>query len=105
MRRLRLFQRNNYLSIDFQTRQGMICRRSGKAGERPTVEVEHLQGGGEEPLKLQLESFLHAASTGTRPVVSGEDGAAAVGMAHQVLQAIAAFATRHEEGGSAEYKG
>jgi predicted dehydrogenase len=98
MRRLRLFQRDNYLSIDFQTRQGMICRRSTKAGEKPTVEVEHVQGGDEEPLKLQLESFLHAASTGTRPVVSGEDGAAAVAVAHQVLQAIAAFAARHEEG-------
>jgi hypothetical protein len=32
-------------------------------------------------------------------VVSGEDGAAAVDVAHQVLQAIAAFAARHEEGG------
>jgi predicted dehydrogenase len=100
MRRLRLFQRDNYLSIDFQTRHGMICRRAVKAGERPTVEVEQLQGGDEEPLKLQLESFLHAASTGTKPVVSGEDGAAAVEVAHQVLQAIAAFTARHEEGDS-----
>ena len=100
MRRLRLFQRDNYLSIDFQTRQGMISRRSAKAGERPTIEVEQFQGGDEEPLKLQLASFLHAVATGTRPVVSGEDGAAAVDMAHQVLQAIAAFAARHEEGSS-----
>ena len=100
MRRLRLFQRDNYLSIDFQTRQGMICRRSAKAGERPIVEVEQLQGGEEEPLKLQLASFLHAVGSGTRPVVSGEDGAAAVEVAHQVLQAIAAFTARHEEGGS-----
>jgi len=105
MRRLRLFQRDNYLSIDFQTRQGMICRRSVKTGERPTVEVEQLQGGDEEPLKLQLESFLHAAATNTRPVVSGEDGAAAVDVAHQVLQAIGAFAARHEEGDSAGHKG
>ena len=100
MRRLRLFQRDNYLSIDFQTRQGMISRRSAKAGERPTIEVEQFQGGDEEPLKLQLASFLHAVATGTRPVVSGEDGAAAVDVAHQVLQAIAAFAARHEEGSS-----
>jgi predicted dehydrogenase len=98
MRRLRLFQRDNYLSIDFQTRQGMICRRHAKAGERPTVEVEQLKGGDEEPLKLQLESFLHAADTGTRPVVSGEDGAAAVSIAHQVLQAVETFAARHEKG-------
>jgi predicted dehydrogenase len=100
MRRLRLFQRENYLSIDFQTRRGMICRRMAKAGERPTVEVEQFQGGDEEPLKLQLESFIHAACTGMRPVVSGEDGAAAVDVAHQVLQAIGVFTARHEEGGS-----
>lgn len=100
MRRLRLFQRDNYVSIDFQSRQGMICRRNAKAGERPTVEVSHVQGGDEEPLKLQLESFLHAITTGTRPVVSGEDGVAAVGVAHQVLHAMAAFASLHEEGGS-----
>ncbi len=100
MRRLRLFQRDCYLSIDFQTRQGMISRRNAKAGERPTIEVEQFQGGDEEPLKLQLASFLHAVATGTKPVVSGEDGAAAVDVAHQVLQAIAAFAARHKEGSS-----
>jgi predicted dehydrogenase len=98
MRRLRLFQRDNYVSIDFQTRQGMICRRNAKAGERSTIEVEQFQGGDEEPLKLQIVSFLQAVGTGTTPVVSGEDGAAAVEVAHQVLQAIAAFAARHAEG-------
>jgi predicted dehydrogenase len=98
MRRLRLFQRDSYVSIDFQTRQGMISRRNAKAGERSTIDIQQFQGGDEEPLKLQLASFLHAAGTGTRPVVTGEDGAAAVEVAHQVLQAIAAFATRHEEG-------
>jgi len=98
MRRLRLFQRDNYLSIDFQTRQGMISRRNATAGERPTIEVEQFQGGDEEPLKLQLASFLHAVGTGTKPVVSGEDGAAAVEVAHQVLQAIAVFSARHAEG-------
>lgn len=98
MRRLRLFQRDSYVAIDFQTRHGMISRRNAKAGEKPTVEVEQLQGGEDEPLKLQLASFLHAAGRGTRPVVSGEDGAAAVEVAHQVLQAIATFAARQEEG-------
>ncbi|HSF68578.1 MAG TPA: Gfo/Idh/MocA family oxidoreductase [Nitrospiraceae bacterium] len=105
MRRLRLFQRDSYLSIDFQTRRGVICRRVVKAGEKPTVEAEQLQGGEEEPLKLQLASFLHAAGTGARPVVSGEDGAAAVEAAHQVLQAMAAFADRHEEGIVEEIQG
>jgi len=95
MRRLRLFQQNNYVSMDFQTRQGIIGRRKVKAGEKPTIEVEQFQGGEEEPLKLQLEAFLHAVGTGARPMVAGEDGAAAVEVAHQVLQTIEAFAARH----------
>ena len=98
MRRLRLFQKDSYVSIDFQTRHGTISRRQVKAGEKPTVEVEQLQGGDEEPLKLQLASFLYAVSTGTRPAVSGEDGAAAVEAAHQVIQAIEVFAACYKEG-------
>jgi predicted dehydrogenase len=95
MRRLRLFQPDQYLSLDFQTRQGMICRRQTKAGQRPTVVIEQFQGEDEEPLKLQIESFLEAVRSGKKPVISGEDGAAAVEVAHDVLRAIAAFASRH----------
>ena len=75
----------------------MICRRMGGAGQRPTVEVEQVQGGEEEPLKLQLESFLHSVSTGTKPVVSGADGVAALDVAQLVLQAITAFVARQEQ--------
>ena len=96
MRRLRLFQPDQYLSLDFQTHQGMICRRQTKAGERPTVVIEQVQGEDGEPLKLQIESFLEAVRDGKKPVISGEDGAAAVEVAHDVLRAIEAFASRHE---------
>jgi predicted dehydrogenase len=96
MRRLRLFQRDNYLAIDFQTRHGMLCRRETAPGGKPSVGVEQFQGGDDEPLKLQLDSFLQSVCTETRPVVSGEDGAAALDVAHWVLQAIETFARRHQ---------
>ena len=96
MRRLRLFQRDNYLSIDFQTRQGMICRREAGTGVRPSIVIEQLRGSEEEPLKLQLESFLTAVAAGHRPVVSGEDGAAALNLAHRVLEAIEWFVRRNQ---------
>jgi predicted dehydrogenase len=99
MRRLRLFQRDAYISVDFQNRQAMICRRLPGEGGRPRIEMEQLRGSDEEPLKLQLESFLHAAAAGTAPLVSGEDGAAALDLAHQVLQAISTFVERHMEKG------
>ena len=98
MRRLRLFQRDSYVSIDFQSRQGMVSGRSALPGRRPSIEFEEFKGGDEEPLKLQLESFLRAVKTGERPVVSGEQGAAALEVAHEVLKAITQFADRHVGG-------
>jgi len=87
------------VSVDYQTRQGMICRRvTGRHG-RPEIEVEHVKGGDEEPLKLQIEAFLHAIATGSPPPVPGEDGVAALELAHQVLEAIGACVRRHTEKG------
>lgn len=94
MRRLRLFQRDNYLSIDFQARQAIISRRRIVPGALPELDVETFQGNADEPLKFQLESFVQAIKTDSRPEVSGEDGAAALDVAHQVLAAIAEHAAR-----------
>lgn len=97
MRRMRVFQRDRYVSIDFQTRQGMVSRRAARAGERPTVEIEEFKGNDDEPLKLQLASFLEAVRHGSRPLVSGDDGAAALDVAHRVLQAIDSYTERLAE--------
>jgi predicted dehydrogenase len=100
MRRLRVFQQDSYVSIDFQSRQGIVGRRAGNPGDKPGFAIEECKGNDEEPLKLQLESFLHAIRTRTAPVVSGEDGAAALMVAHQVLAAIDLFVERNAEPGS-----
>ncbi len=97
MRKLRLFQRDGYISIDYQTRQGQICRRLVDADGAPRIEVEHVQGGDDEPLKAQLEAFLSALQNGTDPSVSGEAGAAALELAHQILQSIEIFVRRQTE--------
>ncbi|ULA60175.1 MAG: Oxidoreductase [Nitrospira sp.] len=98
MRRLRFFQRDRYVSIDFQSRQAMVSRRVQGTGPRPTIDVETLQAGDEEPLRLELESFIHAVATGSRPVVSGEDGEAALNLAARVVDAIGQFTQRHSAG-------
>jgi predicted dehydrogenase len=96
LRRLRLFQRDAYISVDYQTRQGVICRREAAPGGRPAIKAEQVQGGDEEPLKLELEAFLRAVADGTPPVVSGEDGLAALELACRVLESIGEFMQRHE---------
>jgi predicted dehydrogenase len=47
-----------------------------------------------EPLRLEIESFLHAVRTRTKPLVSGEAGRAALSLALEINTAIAAHAKR-----------
>lgn len=88
MRQWRVFQPEGCVSIDFQSRHGVISRRSVVPGRKPTMAIEEVQAGDAEPLKLQLESFLRAIRDRSRPVVSGEDGAAALELAHRVLSCM-----------------
>jgi len=97
MRKLRLFQRDSYLSVDYQARQAAILRRQLGAHQRPEIFMEPAKTTDDEPLKLELEAFLHAIVSETPPVVSGEDGAAALALAHQVLESIGSFVQRHTE--------
>ncbi len=97
MRKLRVFQQDGYLSVDYQTRQGVIWRRVIKPDGSASIETERVHAGEEEPLKLQLAAFLHAARTGAPAQVSAEEGAAALELAHQVITAIGAFERRHSE--------
>jgi predicted dehydrogenase len=47
-----------------------------------------------EPLQLEIEAFLQAVRERTRPVVSGEDGRAALALALEINEAIAVHAER-----------
>lgn len=88
MRQWRVFQPDGCVTIDFQSRQGVVGRRSVASDGKSTMAMEEIQAGNAEPLKLQLESFLHAVRERSCPVVSGEDGAAAVELAHRVLSVM-----------------
>jgi predicted dehydrogenase len=47
-----------------------------------------------EPLRLEIASFLGAVRGRTRPVVSGDDGRAALALALEINEAIAVHAKR-----------
>ena len=97
LRKLRLFQQDAYITVDYHARQSVIVRRRVRSDGKPEIYGESVPVVDEEPLKLQLVSFLKAVRAGTPPVVSGEDGAAALNLAFQVLQAIEAFIDRHRD--------
>jgi len=83
MRKIRVFQEDAYLSLDYQNQTGEIYRRSGGEITREAVEIER-----EEPLKRQLLSFIECASAGLQPKVSGFEATAALELAVEITKQI-----------------
>jgi predicted dehydrogenase len=88
-RRMRLFQRDAYVSIDFVAGNATIARRDpAAAGAVPGVALERRELGANDALMLEIEAFV-AAIRGERPVaVSGEDGRRALDAALQITAAL-----------------
>src|SRR3954463_6491408 len=84
MRKIRVFQEDAYLSLDYQSQSGEIYRRSPTGITRQQVEIER-----EEPLKQQLVAFVESAATGRAPKVSGFEAAAALELAVKITNQIA----------------
>jgi len=83
MRKIRVFQEDVYLSLDYQNQSGEMYRRTGKGLEREEVEIER-----EEPLRRELASFIECATTGRAPKVSGFQAAAALELAVDITKRI-----------------
>lgn len=85
MRKIRVFQGDAYLSLDYQDQSGWIYRKNGMAIDREEVEVEK-----DEPLKCELAAFVECAARGEQPRVSGQQGAAALDVALEITRMIEA---------------
>jgi len=83
MRKLRVFQEDCYLSLDYQEQSGQIHWREGMEIKRGAVEVEP-----GEPLKLELEAFVRSAAAGVAPKVSGQQGTDALSIAIEITRII-----------------
>ncbi len=83
MRKIRVFQEDAYLSLEYQNQTGEIYRRSATGIERSEVEIEK-----EEPLKRQLLSFIECARGGLEPKVSGFEATAALELAVEITKRI-----------------
>ncbi len=83
MRKIRVFQEDAYLSLDYQTQTGDIYRRSATGINREDVAIEP-----GEPLKRQLAAFIECAATGRTPKVSGLEATAALELAVEITRRI-----------------
>ncbi len=83
MRKIRVFQGDAYLSLDYQEQSGEIYRKGMLGIKKEEVKVEK-----EEPLKVELASFCECAAEGYTPKVSGHEAAAALQVAVQITGLI-----------------
>ena len=81
MRKIRVFQEDAYLSLDYQNQSAEMFRLVNGTITRETVEIEK-----DEPLKRELQSFVECSRRGGQPVVSGSEAAAALELAIEITE-------------------
>ncbi len=98
VRRIRIFQKTGYLSLDLATGTGEFFRLNknlalDKLAAAPLdfsqfVERVELTAPEGEPLRLEFESFARALTGEAPPVVTGEDGRRALEVALRIVREI-----------------
>ncbi|MCH8126552.1 Gfo/Idh/MocA family oxidoreductase [candidate division KSB1 bacterium] len=105
MRKMRLFQQNSYISMDFligltevyalkELPQNMAATTPipwgviEKDGYRKQITYEKKKDEEKNALKAELIAFVDAIQKGNKPIVTGEDGLRALEIADQILQQI-----------------
>jgi predicted dehydrogenase len=93
LRKIRIFEQDAYVSTDYTEQQVLVYRKKPGAvpeGGSPMdlIQVEPLTVHRDEPLKLELASFVQCVRERKRPLVAGEDGLRALQVAQQVVQFI-----------------
>jgi predicted dehydrogenase len=96
LRKLRVFQPNEYYSLDYAEQQVAMCKLTlpKTAGALPEIVAENLRIEKREPLLAEIEAFIAAVQSRTAPLVNGADGRRALAMAIDVLEKIKAHSER-----------
>jgi len=92
VRKLRFFQPQQYISIDYSRQDVMVFTvdpsAAAKTSPNPGIGMQKPAVVSEEPLHAELRSFLDAVRHRTRPQVPLEDGRRALAVALDVLAEI-----------------
>lgn len=89
VRKMRIFQENSYLSLDYLSQETAIFRKTGDKIIKEKIKIKK-----KEPLKKELKSFIDCVRNEKRPIVSGVEGRRAVQVALEILEKIKPF--RHK---------
>ncbi len=89
-RKVRLFQKNAYIAVDFAQREITHIEQTGAAGDGliPGMEVHQSRFPEGDALACELQSFVHAVAHRREPEVTGEMGYQALAIALNVMEQI-----------------
>ena len=86
VRKIRFFQPETYISIDYAAQEVEGWRLVRRDGQRPSIEGGALPIQKDEPLRRELADFVRAASTRSKPLVDGDAGRAALELATRIAE-------------------
>ena len=88
VRKIRIFQRDAYLSVDYAAQEVERWRLVTGSGAMPAIDGGKLEIAQEEPLMRELADFVAAVRDTRAPGVTGADGLRAINLAQRVTDEI-----------------
>jgi predicted dehydrogenase len=84
-RKIRFFQADAYVSVDYGDRRLRVCRRlTGGDGGLPSIDVSERSFDGADPLFDEIEAFVRAVRTREQPLVDGATAVRALEVAERI---------------------
>lgn len=89
-RKMRVFQNDAYISIDFQNNKLTIHRKEtpGPHSKVPQISTHETIYAKDDPLKAEIAAFVNVVKLGHPPIVSGEDGRLALQTAIEITRQL-----------------
>ena len=75
-RKIRFFQPDAYISVDYEARSIQIYRKTppARGAQFPTISAEQIDFGEGDPLADEVKAFVDSVRSRSTPAVSAEDG-------------------------------
>jgi len=91
-RKIRFFQPDAYISVDYEARRVQIYRKSPAppGAKFPTISAEQLDLGEGDPLADEIKSFVDSVRTRTTPAVTADDGLRVMQLCEQIRESMSA---------------
>jgi len=85
MQKIRFFGSEGYHSLDYAKRELVSLGMKKDAAGHPLIENNNVEVILQDPLEAEIAAFLHAVSTRSPAVVSGEDGQKSLKLALRII--------------------